>query len=1688
MINKKGGVFMKSLIKKTVSYLLSVLLVLSCIPVISVYADSALEIFDESGVQITEKQYLTEYDTMQLQALVPTTAEDGTVSGTAVDTSDGSYIKWESNLPLLANVDDNGEVTAYDFSKTAIIQLWIDENIRSLPLVGDTTADAIWAAFESSGIDFDSASTDTIVGIVTGLAGETLGESLRTYLDNMNVVITATLYDVDGNVLGSDSVEFVIEKSTLASLMPTGVHITNKRTVPTTVAVGSTVQLYGACTPVRLEQEIKWSVGENILDTDASDYAQVSSDGLVTFLAVGQVTVRVNPESTLYATFSETITFTVVEQSELPITSFEISGETSVAENGTIQLAVDNVEPAGAYKGGLVWSSADPTIATIDQSGVVTGLNGGDGLTYSQTVIITATMGGVSKDIEITVTRPIVSSLTGITIAGDAVLGIGATSGYTSTVAPSRLNTSSSVSREWGVYDDDTDAVIYATSGVPATNGIVSVDSNGNVTGVSSGVAKLYAKATYGSSSVENYIEITCGNAITDFTINGTTSISEGNTTQLSISVLAPTDYEASLLDAIKWSVADDSIASVSQTGLVLGRDAGGRNSSKTTTVYATISGVTRSVTITVSRGWLNLSKYTDGQIEGDKYVIRDIPHGFTLKTYPESLSQSASYWAIEKDDGSAPWSVSNTYTGSNRNTENEYASVSDDGIVTGKKTGTTTLYGFSRYLLQTHVERTKEIEIIEILPESITLKAPDKTEYIEGETELDLTGMEVYLNYNKEDLAPYYSDWESYTVDQLKCQVTDYKVSGLNSKIVDTPQYIIVSVERAGKTYNAVFTVTLNSKQVDSITITPPDKTVYVEGEDFNSTGIKVVANYLNAESEEVTGFEIDETSFSMETYDVRQNVRVVYEHADRIAEATFSIIVYGKPVISVEVDGIIGEWTTEDVSFTFDSTHQLAGATYYYRQSDSEIWRAIQGNTFVISQDTNETYCFKAVNSLSYESAESEAYVVKLDKTTPTFTLRQSVTDITNQDYAINFDDLSYSVSGIESITVNGIKIGADAVDFIVSRNDIYVVKITANNGLFSEDSIEINNIDKEVPGITDIVLTQEPADSPERHLEGEFGNYYSADLVATATGEDSGVAGVDYIKYRLVSEDYTPATGWVVVTEEARAICDSNFKGYFEFVAVDRAGNESSSYYSDGFVRDSAKPVITTLNAICGEDGYEYTSDIWADDIIYFTPEADTFSGVYQYYYNIDGGDWQELTTETLRAREDGSFVYGFKALSYSGLESDVYKFNVNIDRTVPTIRVEFEGTFGQWTKDDVTFTLSTLVDCPSGCTYYYNDGTGWNELDGNVLVLDESTNAYYSFKAVNGAGLESAPSDSYKVMIDNVEPSGYIIPGVTEKTDAPYDVAIVPVAGESGYLKIYFNGEDVTESLKATVSSNGSYALTVIGNNMLSSTVMIDITNFNVIPESLFSYEEIDGEILTITSYNGSAANVTVPLEIDSLETKSLSENAFLNKISVVSVNIPNTVETIGVGCFSGCENLSKVIIPESVVEIADDSFDGCDNLTIYCYEGSYAQIYAEEKGIPYVLLDLVPVGKTVINEEAGIIFTQQTVKTAVEEIVKSDSNYTVMAIPSFATTNVNYYGTGSVLYFFRNGSLVFTYNVVVYGDVNGDSAVDVLDAAMVRLASSDLRTLEGNYFLATDFTNDGAIDVSDYQQVINICLK
>lgn len=58
--------------------------------------------------------------------------------------------------------------------------------------------------------------------------------------------------------------------------------------------------------------------------------------------------------------------------------------------------------------------------------------------------------------------------------------------------------------------------------------------------------------------------------------------------------------------------------------------------------------------------------------------------------------------------------------------------------------------------------------------------------------------------------------------------------------------------------------------------------------------------------------------------------------------------------------------------------------------------------------------------------------------------------------------------------------------------------------------------------------------------------------------------------------------------------------------------------------------------------------------------------------------------------------------------------------------------------------------------------------------------------------------------------------------------------------------------------------------------------------------------------------------------------SIGNNAFWDCISVISVNIPDSVTSIGDGALAGC-GMQYINIPNSVLSIGRDAFFGCENL-------------------------------------------------------------------------------------------------------------------------------------------------------------
>ena len=96
-------------------------------------------------------------------------------------------------------------------------------------------------------------------------------------------------------------------------------------------------------------------------------------------------------------------------------------------------------------------------------------------------------------------------------------------------------------------------------------------------------------------------------------------------------------------------------------------------------------------------------------------------------------------------------------------------------------------------------------------------------------------------------------------------------------------------------------------------------------------------------------------------------------------------------------------------------------------------------------------------------------------------------------------------------------------------------------------------------------------------------------------------------------------------------------------------------------------------------------------------------------------------------------------------------------------------------------------------------------------------------------------------------------------------------------------------------------------------------------------------------------------VTLPKKI-----KAINRLLFCDCRNLIEIAIPNGVTSMGNFAFNGCTTLKKIILPASLEKINKDpsysnryAFADCPDLTIHAPAGSYAEQYAKENNIPFV---------------------------------------------------------------------------------------------------------------------------------------
>lgn len=94
---------------------------------------------------------------------------------------------------------------------------------------------------------------------------------------------------------------------------------------------------------------------------------------------------------------------------------------------------------------------------------------------------------------------------------------------------------------------------------------------------------------------------------------------------------------------------------------------------------------------------------------------------------------------------------------------------------------------------------------------------------------------------------------------------------------------------------------------------------------------------------------------------------------------------------------------------------------------------------------------------------------------------------------------------------------------------------------------------------------------------------------------------------------------------------------------------------------------------------------------------------------------------------------------------------------------------------------------------------------------------------------------------------------------------------------------------------------------------------------------FSYTlDADGAA-TITEYTGTAEEVTVPGMLDGHRVTAVGEGAFSQNENIISVTLPQGLESIGNDAFYGCYRLASMTLPEGLENIGNYAFTLCESL-------------------------------------------------------------------------------------------------------------------------------------------------------------
>lgn len=378
--------------------------------------------------------------------------EDETYQPTAtVDPADTTdEITWSSSDSSIASVDTTGRVTA---KKAGTATITVAAGQQSADCVVTVTAKEIKAesiSLNKTSMTLTKGNSEKLTANITPVnttstvSWSSSDTSVATVTNDG--VVTAT---------GAGKTDITVAADGVSATCTVTVKVETKAVALTEdyvqIKVGGIYYLVANVTPSDATDTLTWSSSDSSVVT-------VDANGKITGKKEGTAKITVKAGACTDVCEVE------VTRSEVKLEAIAVKPTSVTLNKGkTIPLGV-TITPSDAAVT-LQWSSSNPAVAAVSQSGIVSAKGVGS-------AVITVSAGGVSSSCKVTVKSPAIS----VSIAdSQKTIYVGSTTALTATVLPA----------------DTTDALIWKSS----DSSIAAVDSNGNVTGRKEGTVTITASA-----------------------------------------------------------------------------------------------------------------------------------------------------------------------------------------------------------------------------------------------------------------------------------------------------------------------------------------------------------------------------------------------------------------------------------------------------------------------------------------------------------------------------------------------------------------------------------------------------------------------------------------------------------------------------------------------------------------------------------------------------------------------------------------------------------------------------------------------------------------------------------------------------------------------------------------------------------------------------------------------------------------------------------------------------------------------------------------------------------------------------------------------------------------------------------------------------------------------------------------